>query len=103
MPSTTTPSASTAQSQLPTIHSLSAPAAGATADELFAAAFSVPRDPRSPAYKQGVLAALRFRIEGRRIPKLYDPATAEDDAYYAGQAEGHAIWRRAQAESAGAA
>lgn len=67
-----------------------------TADELFAAAFSVPRDPRSPAYKQGVLAALKFRIEGRRIPKLYDPATAEDDAYYAGQAEGHAIWRSAQ-------
>ncbi|MYM72143.1 MULTISPECIES: hypothetical protein [Duganella] len=81
----------------------SAPATGSTADELFAAAFSQPRDPRSAAYKQGVLAALKFRIDGRRIPKLYDPATAEDDAYYAGQAEGHAIWRRAQAESAGAA
>lgn len=73
-----------------------APVASATADELFAAAFNQPRDPRSPAYKQGVRAALQFRIEGRRIPKLYDPATAEDDAYYAGQAEGHAIWRSAQ-------
>lgn len=82
---------------------ITALASGATADELFTAAFNLPRDPRSPAYKQGVLAALKFRIEGRRIPKLYDPATAEDDAYYAGQAEGHAVWRRAQAESAGAA
>lgn len=82
---------------------MSAATSTATADALFAAAFSVPRDPRSPAYKQGVLAALKFRIEGRRIPKLYDPATAEDDAYYAGVQEGHAIWRRAEAESAGAA
>lgn len=75
----------------------------ASADDLFAAAFSVPRDPRSPAYKAGVRAALQFRIEARRIPKLYEPGTAEDDAYYAGIAEGHAIWRRAQAECAGAA
>ncbi|MBB3118373.1 hypothetical protein [Pseudoduganella violacea] len=74
-----------------------------TAYELFSAAFSVPRDPRSPAYKQGVLAALKFRIEGRRILKPYEAGTAEDDAYYAGIAEGHAIWRRTQAESAGAA
>lgn len=81
----------------------SAPAAGTTAEELFTAAFNQPRDPRSSAYKQGVLAALKFRIDGRRIPKLYDPGTAEDDAYYAGQAEGHAIWRRAQTESVGAA
>jgi hypothetical protein len=78
-------------------------AIGATADTLFAAAFNVPRDQRSAAYKQGVLAALKFRIDGRRIPKLYNPDTAEDDAYFAGQAEGHAIWRRIQAESAGAA
>lgn len=74
-----------------------------TADELFAAAFAVARDPRSNAYKQGVLAALKFRIEGRRIPKLYDPASAEDDAYYAGVQEGHAVWRKSQAETAGAA
>lgn len=76
---------------------------GATADQLFTAAFAVPRDPRSAAYKAGVLAALKFRIEGRRIPKLYDPASAEDDAYYAGVQEGHAVWRKAQAGTAGAA
>lgn len=79
------------------------PTTGLSADQLFTAAFSVPRDPRSTAYKNGVHAALQFRIEDRRIPKLYEPGTAEDDAYYAGITEGHAIWRRAQAESAGAA
>lgn len=78
-------------------------AIGATADQLFTAAFAVPRDPRSVAYKAGVLAALKFRIEGRRIPRLYDPASAEDDAYYAGVQEGHAVWRKAQAEMAGEA
>lgn len=76
---------------------------GATADQLFTAAFAVPRDPRSTAYKAGVLAALKFRVDGRRIPRLYDPASAEDDAYYAGVQEGHAVWRKAQAETAGAA
>jgi hypothetical protein len=104
MPGTTMPSASTAHT--PSHHSsplTTSTTPTATADELFAAAFSVPRDPRSQAYKHGVLVALKFRIEGRRNPKRYDPATAEDDAYYAGQAEGHAIWRRVQAESAGAA
>lgn len=81
----------------------SSPTTGLSADQLFTAAFAVPRDPRSPAYKAGVRAALQFRIEGRRIPKMYEPGTAEDDAYYAGIAEGHAIWRRTQAESTGAA
>jgi hypothetical protein len=77
--------------------------AGLNADQLFNQAFNTPRDPRSPAYKAGVRAALQFRIDGRRIPRLYDPATAEDDAYYAGQAEGHAIWRAAVAQIGGAA
>ncbi|WP_051293964.1 hypothetical protein [Pseudoduganella violaceinigra] len=64
-------------------------------DTLFRTAFEVPRDPRSEPYKAGVRAALTFRIDGVRIPRLYRPATAEDDAFYAGQAEGHAIWRQA--------
>lgn len=96
-----TSSAPTAPTSSPAAPDITAPAA--TVDQLFTAAFAVPRDPRSPSYKAGVRAALQFRIEGRRIPKLYDPGTAEDDAYYAGIAEGHAIWRRARAESAGAA
>lgn len=69
---------------------------GATANQLFAAAFDVPRDPRSNEYKAGALAALHFRIEGRKIPRPYSAGTAADDAYHAGIAEGHAIWRRAQ-------
>jgi hypothetical protein len=96
-----TSSASTAPTSSPAVPNNATPAA--TIDQLFNAAFAVPRDPRSSAYKAGVRAALQFRIDRRRIPKMYEPGTAEDDAYYAGIAEGHAIWRRAQAESAGAA
>lgn len=78
-------------------------APAATVDQLFAAAFAVPRDPRSAAYKLGVRAALQFRIEGRRIERPYVVGSAECDAYFAGVQEGHAVWRRAQAETAGAA
>lgn len=72
-------------------------------DQLFQATFNRPRDPRSTEYKAGVRAALQFRIEGRRIPKLYDPASAQDDAHHAGMAEGHALWRAAVAKTGGAA
>ncbi|MBA5686963.1 hypothetical protein [Rugamonas apoptosis] len=95
--STLTPGASAAPALLPPAVLQATPAA--TVEQLFQAAFSVPRDPRSTSYKNGVRAALAFRIEGRRIARLYDPASAEDDAFYAGVAEGHALWRRAQAES----
>lgn len=80
-----------------------ATAPAVTAAELFAEAFGKPRDPRSHAYKQGVLAALKFRIDSRRIARLYEPGSAEDDAFYAGIAEGHAIWRRAQQDQNGGA
>ncbi len=66
-------------------------------DSIFNAAFTVPRDPRSAEYKAGVRAALAFRIDDRRIAHLYDAGTAQDDAYYAGMAEGHALWRAAMA------
>lgn len=74
----------------------------ATVDQLFDAAFNVPRDLRSDEYRAGARAALAFRIDGVRIPHPYAASTAQDDAYHAGIAEGHAIWRRAQAEAAGA-
>lgn len=61
---------------------------------LHKAAFGVPRDPRSNAYKLGCLAMLRFRAEGRRLETPFNPGTAESDAWHAGAAEGHAIWRR---------
>ncbi len=75
----------------------------ATVDQLFNAAFSKPRDPRSAEYRAGVRAALAFRIEGAHVSHPYNPATAQDDAFHAGMAEGHAIWRAAQAEAATAA
>jgi len=62
-------------------------------ETLFRAAFDGPRDPRSTPYKAGVRAALAYRIDGTGFPHPYQPGTAEDDAYYAGIAEGHAIGR----------
>lgn len=69
-------------------------------DQLLNAAFSVPRDPRSAEYKAGARAALDFRINGARIKSPYAASTAQDDAYHAGIAEGHAIWRKAMAKIA---
>ena len=68
-----------------------------TVDQLLAAAFAGPRDPRSPEYRAGVRAVLEFRIDGKPIRRPYVPGTAQDDAFDAGQVEGHVIWRRAQA------
>jgi len=69
-----------------------------TAQSVFDQAFQFPRQPRSDAYKAGVLAALRFRLEGARIICPYANGTAESDAYYAGIDEGHRRAREAMAE-----
>ena len=62
------------------------------------AAFSVPRDPRSTEYKLGVLAALRYRLDGKPMQACpYRAGTAQSDAWHAGAEEGH---RRARQESA---
>lgn len=67
------------------------------ADAIFAAAFNMPRDPRSPEYKQGVLDALRFRLgEGSTVRCPYPPESAQSDAYFAGVDEGH---RRAREQT----
>lgn len=65
------------------------------AEELFGAAFSVPRDPRSQAYKDGVLAALRYRYEGLSVKAQnpYSIGTAECDAFFSGIDEGNRIFR----------
>jgi len=68
------------------------------AQKLFEQAFDKPRNPRSPAYKQGVLAALKSRIEDIRYTNLYKSGTAKADAFWAGTDEGNLIWRR-QGES----
>jgi hypothetical protein len=60
---------------------------------LFDEAFSRSRDPRSDAYKAGVLYVLRTRVDGApptsRGP--YPPGSAEADAYSCGCSEGHRI------------
>lgn len=59
------------------------------------------RDPRSQAYKDGVMAALRFRageIKSLKGIDHYELGTAEADAWYAGLDEGHRRWRSYQAE-----
>ncbi|MFA7238720.1 MAG: hypothetical protein WC091_01300 [Sulfuricellaceae bacterium] len=63
-----------------------------TVDRLMSEAFGIPRDPRSPEYKAGARAALEFRINQVSIPMPYPPGSTASDAYYAGIAEGHAIW-----------
>ena len=63
-------------------------------DQLMAAAFAGPRSPRSPEYRAGARAVLAFRITSAPIRRPYAAGTAQDDAFDAGQAEGHIIWRR---------
>ena len=52
-------------------------------------------DPRSPEYRNGMLDAYAFRELRIPIPKpcRYRPGTAQNDAYYAGNERGHALWR----------
>jgi hypothetical protein len=64
-----------------------------TADEIFREAFSVPRGLRSAEYKRGVLAALKFRLEGVKISDPFPEGTAAADAFYSGVDEGHRLWR----------
>lgn len=67
-----------------------------TAAQLFQEAFSQPRDPRSPEYKAGVLAALQYRLgELERIRCPYRIGTSQADAWYSGTDEGHRRGREA--------
>ncbi|ADH86723.1 hypothetical protein [Desulfurivibrio alkaliphilus] len=62
--------------------------------EIFQKTFGTPRDPRSPEYRAGVLAALRFRFgEATTIATPHQAGTAQADAFFAGLAEGHALAR----------
>jgi hypothetical protein len=62
-------------------------------DQLFNAAFNMPRDPRSAEYKAGVRAVLRYRAMGECIRCPHPMGTAQADAFYSGTDEGHRIWR----------
>lgn len=60
--------------------------------ELFDAAFAVPRDPRSAAYRAGCLAVLKLLVDGGpRVAAPYAAGSAEFDAFHAGADEGHRI------------
>ena len=63
-----------------------------TAQAIFDHAFGPSRDRRSEAYKQGVLSALRVRVDGAEfVPCPYTAGSAEFDAYFAGICEGRAL------------
>ncbi|MGV3679796.1 MAG: hypothetical protein ACO1PM_08730 [Acidovorax sp.] len=63
-----------------------------TAAQVFASAFFAGREPRSEAYRAGVLDTLRHRLEGISFPAQLHPAgSAERDAYFAGADEGRAL------------
>ena len=56
---------------------------------VFAAAFNVARDPRSPAYKAGVLACLQRRLDRAPLtPPPFAEGTAHLDAWLSGWCEG---------------
>jgi len=61
------------------------------------------RNPRSRAYKSGVLCALHYKageIEHPDTRIQYSPGSAESDAWHAGIEEGYASWRLHQAARA---
>lgn len=63
--------------------------------DYFETAFNQPRQPRSSAYKRGVLYVLRYRLhEVDAIPCPYAMGSVEADAYFAGCDEGHHIAER---------
>lgn len=74
-------------------------AAAVIVDQLFSAAFSASRDPRSGEYMDNTRAALAYRSEGARIGQPYPVGTAAANAFASGIAEGHAIWCGASGQS----
>ena len=63
-------------------------AAPCSASELFNRAFSGPRTPRSPEYKAGVLAHMKYRMkqsDNANCP--YAEGTAQADAWWSGVTE----------------
>lgn len=69
------------------------PSAALKVDRLMDQAFFPGRSPRSREYRAGCRAGLEFRLCGAAIPAPYAAGTAAADAFFAGAAEGHSIWR----------
>lgn len=67
-----------------------------TAQAIFDERFAVPRDPRSQAYKTGMLALLKYRMGEIERADFYCPfelGSAEADAWFAGGDEGKHWYR----------
>ena len=63
-----------------------------TAQAIFDEAFKPGRAPRSDAYKQGVMACLRLRVDGLAYEACpYPEGSAQADAYFAGVEEGRQL------------
>jgi hypothetical protein len=62
------------------------------ATQLYDKAFHSTRDPRSAAYRAGVLDTLSHKESGSSLTLPYDTGTAEADAWHGGNQEGHSIW-----------
>lgn len=65
----------------------------AISDQLFSKAFHSTREPRSKSYQAGVLDTLNFKESGTELKHPFEPGSAESDAWFAGNTEGHALWR----------
>ncbi len=69
-----------------------------TVDQLMCAAFvETVRDPRSAEYKAGCRAALTRHLHGHGDTNPHEPGTAQADAWWGGEDEGHRIWRQVEA------
>jgi hypothetical protein len=64
------------------------------ADQLYKQAFDRPRDPRSEAYRLGVLDMLRHHFDHKTIHARYLSGQAEHDAWLSGMDEGRELVRR---------
>jgi hypothetical protein len=66
-----------------------------TPEQLLARAFAPARHrtPCSPEYRLGVLAALKYRMQGISMELPYAVGTAQADAWFAGANEGHRLYR----------
>jgi hypothetical protein len=71
------------------------------ATQLYEKAFHSTRDPRSEVYKAGVLDTLNFKESGSKLPHPYPLGTVEADAWFAGNQEGHSLWRDYQEQQGG--
>ena len=71
------------------------------AKQLYDRAFHPTREPRSKSYQAGVLDTLNFKESGTELNHPFEPGTAEADAWFAGNTEGHSLWCEYQEQQGG--